>query len=167
MDYLCFVQRGNTKCYLFKMTQNKPINMIIPDVILWGVKSFSLSRTPYTPSDGVAVFHSEGDVWAVFPPALLLYKHEAWWHLSWFRGTELLDVYSFFFFSFCLSIPSCVGSSLPFCTLNALMLYMLLCGFQSGAKVSWLALQLSSARQQLKWTCSESTLKNYFSVSRR
>lgn len=36
-----------------------------------------------------------------------------------------------------------------------------------GAKVSWLAFQLSSALQQFKWTCSESTLKNYFSLSRR
>lgn len=37
----------------------------------------------------------------------------------------------------------------------------------TGAKVSWLPLLLSSAVQKRKWTCSESTLKNYFSLSRR
>lgn len=51
----------------------------------------------------------------------------------------------------------------------ALMSDVLLHGLRliMGAKVSWLAFQLSSALQQFKWTCSESTLKNYFSLSRR
>jgi len=56
-----------------------------------------------------------------------------------------------------------------FISVFALMLDVLLLGlyFVMGAKVSWLASQLSSALQQFKWTRSESSLKNLFSLSRR
>lgn len=167
MNYLHPGQRGNT---ISETRHNKLINMIMLNIILWVIRCFSFSFTWDTPSDWLAVFQSEGDVWAVSPPARLLYKHEVWWHLSWnlqscrtvsYWTPQCLQLY--YFFSFCLSIPRYVGSSLPsaFSSACALMLDMPVHGLYlvTGGKVSWLALQLSSVLQQLKWTCSESSLK--------
>lgn len=145
------------------------------DVILWGVTSFSFSYTRDTPSDWLGVFQSGGDIWAAYPPALLLCKHEVWWHLSWnlqsCRTVSYLNSSMFtavFFPPLPIYTEPCWQLT-AFSSVNALTLDMLVHGLclVMGTKVSWLAFQLSPALQQLKWTCSESTLKNYFSLSRR
>lgn len=86
---------------------------------------------------------------------------------------ELFNVYTCFFILFFFLdylYHAMLAAALPTSILVfALMSDVLLHGLRlvMGAKVSWLAFQLSSALQQFKWTCSESTLKNYFSLSRR
>lgn len=57
----------------------------------------------------------------------------------------------------------------PFISVFALMPDTRLHGLHLviGAKVSWLPSQLSSTLQQFNLSCSESSLKNYFSLSRR
>lgn len=57
----------------------------------------------------------------------------------------------------------------PFISVFALMPDTLLYGLHLDmwAKVSWLPSQLSSTLQQFNRSCSESSLKNYFSLSRR
>ncbi len=136
---------------------------------------FSCSYTRDTGSDWLAVFQSGGDIRAVSPPALLLYKHDVWWHLSWnlqcCRTVSYLNS-SMFTAVFPPPLPICTEARwqlTAFSSVNALMFDMLVHGLYlvTGAKVSWLALRLSSALQPLKWTCTESTLKNYFSRSRR
>lgn len=87
---------------------------------------------------------------------------------------ELFNVYTcilfIYFFFLDYLYHAMLAAALPASILVfALMSDVLLHGLRliMGAKVSWLAFQLSSALQQFKWTCSESTLKNYFSLSRR
>lgn len=78
---------------------------------------------------------------------------------------EVFSVYTCFFIFFNYLYHAMPAAALPASVLVfALMSDMLLHGLRSvtGAKVSWLAFQSPSALQQFKWTCSESTLKNYF-----
>lgn len=86
---------------------------------------------------------------------------------------EQFHIWAVYFFCLSdLSLPIVAGSPL-LSPQRSSMLDILVHGLylvSGGAEVSGLPLQslhLSCALLQLKWTCSESTLKNYFSLSRR
>lgn len=156
--------------------KNKLINMIMHDVILQGVRSFFPqlhSRYSFRLARCFSVWGRHTSclttssffvqTWSLMTSVL---KSAALQNNFLF---ELFSVYSCIFFPLLPFYTALCWQLAAFASVKALIWDMLLHGLYvvMGAKVSWLDFQLSSVLQQLKWTCSESTLKNYFLLSRR